>query len=172
MNSEPLIRKNNESHNPTINNNVVQANANGLGTYSCNLINLNNGTLYYYRAYATNSNGTEYGEEKSFRTLNVPSVTTGSVTGVTGETAVCGGIVVDDGGEPVTSAGICYSTSPNPTIYDNILPAATAGQGALTCNLVSLAQGTTYYVRAYAINSVGTAYGTQRSFTTLVRKAD
>lgn len=156
------------SHNPTINNNVVQANANGLGTYSCNLINLNNGTLYYYRAYATNSNGTEYGEEKSFRTLNVPSVTTGSVTGVTGETAVCGGIVVDDGGEPVTSAGICYSTSPNPTIYDNILPAATAGQGAFTCNLVSLAQGTTYYVRAYAINSVGTAYGTQRSFTTLV----
>lgn len=156
------------SHNPTTANNVVPANANGLGSYSCNLINLNNGTTYYYRAYATNSNGTAYGVERSFRTLSVPSVTTDNVTGVTGDAAVCGGNVVNDGGVPITSEGICYSTSQNPTIYDNIIPATTAGLGTFTCNLASLAQGTTYYVRAYAINSVGTAYGTQKTFTTLV----
>ena len=139
------------------------------GIYVSNLTELNRGTTYYVRAYAINANGiTAYGEEKSFTTLDklLPTVTTTEVTGITCLTAVSGGEVTFDGNVEVTARGICWSTSRNPTIYDNKTIDG-SGTGSYNSNLTQLSENTTYYVRAYASNEKGTSYGEERTFTTL-----
>ena len=94
-----------------------------------------------------------------------PAVTTGSVLGVTTNSATCGGEVADDGGYIVTARGVCWSTSHNPTIA-NAHTSNGTGIGEFTGNITNLTPGTTYYVRAYATNSEGTAYGEEVSFFT------
>ena len=93
------------------------------------------------------------------------TVTTDAVANITGTTATCGGNVTADGGYSVIARGVCWSTSPNPVFNDSHISNGD-GLGAFTCQLANLSEGTTYYVRAYAVNSVGTAYGNQVSFTT------
>ena len=139
----------------------------GLGTINDTIIELNTGTTYYVRAYATNSLGTAYGEELSVTTPTLPTVTTTTVTNIAATTATCGGNVTDDGGAIVTARGVCWSTNPNPTILD-IHTMDGNGIGGFTSNLTNLIRNTTYYVRAYAANSVGTAYGLELSVTTLI----
>lgn len=95
----------------------------------------------------------------------LPSVTTNDVTDVTPNSAKCGGNVTANGGVAVTSRGVCYSKTTNPTISDLLINSGT-GTGTFTCSLTGLDENTTYYVRAYATNSVGTAYGIQKSFQT------
>lgn len=153
------------SHNPTLSNSHT-TNGSGSGSFTSNLTGLTSGTTYYVRAYATNGIGTAYGTEKSFTTLSLPTVTTNTVTDITGTTATCGGQVTTDGGDYITARGVCWSTSQNPTISGNHTTNGN-GTGNFTSSLTGLSAGTTYYVRAYATNSVGTAYGEQRSFTTL-----
>jgi uncharacterized protein (TIGR02145 family) len=92
-------------------------------------------------------------------------VYTEEVTGVTTNSAETGGDVSDDGGASVTLRGVCWNTSGNPTIYDNKTTDG-SGTGSYTSSITGLSENTTYYVRAYATNSVGTAYGNQREFTT------
>ena len=94
-----------------------------------------------------------------------PFVTTGAVLGVTTTTATCGGEVVDDGGASVTARGVCWSTSHNPTVADAHTSNGT-GIGSFTGSITGLTPSTTYYVRAYATNSEGTAYGEEVSFVT------
>ena len=121
------------------------------------------------RAYATNEKGTSYGEQRSFTTLQnieLPTVTTTNVSNITQTTATSGGNVTDDGGATLTARGVCWSTSQNPTI-SNSHTADGNGTGSFTSNITGLTANTTYYVRAYATNEKGTAYGEQRSFTTL-----
>lgn len=110
-------------------------------------------------------NGTSWSTLISQSTL-LPSVMTSSITSITNTSAVSGGNIYDEGSSIVTARGICYGTSPNPTISGTHTNDA-AGTGSFTSNMISLNQNTTYYVRAYATNSNGTAYGTQQSFTTL-----
>ena len=93
------------------------------------------------------------------------TVSTNNVTDITATSAVCGGNVTSDGGNAVTARGICWSTSSNPTTSDNTTYNG-SGTGSFTANIAGLNEGTTYYVRAYAVNSQGTAYGTQKTFTT------
>lgn len=95
----------------------------------------------------------------------IPQVNTYDVTDFTSSSAVCGGEVVSDNGMAVTERGICWSTSPNPTLDDNHVSAGT-GMGAFTVNITGLSPATAYYVRAYAINAAGTAYGNEVSFPT------
>lgn len=96
----------------------------------------------------------------------VPTVTTTATITTNGTTtAAWGGEVTSDGGEPVTQKGIVWNTSAEPTI-DNNKTEEGAGTGAITGNMTGLTPNTGYYVRAYATNSVGTAYGDQREFTT------
>ncbi|MHC1733023.1 MAG: FISUMP domain-containing protein [Bacteroidales bacterium] len=95
----------------------------------------------------------------------VPELTTVAVTEVTLNSAVSGGNIVGDGGEDITAKGVCWSTSVNPTIADTKTTDGT-GSASFTSNLVGLSEGTTYYVRAYATNEVGTAYGDELTFTT------
>ena len=96
---------------------------------------------------------------------SVPTVTTSSVSSIGTTSATCGGNVTSDGGATVTARGVCWSTSQNPTISDSHTTNGT-GTGSFTSSLTGLAQNTTYYVRAYATNSVGTAYGSEVNFTT------
>ena len=96
-----------------------------------------------------------------------PTVTTSTASFITSATATSGGNVSSGGGgNNVTERGVCYNTSPNPTISNNKVVSG-SGAGSFTSVLSGLAGSTTYYIRAYAIKSTGTTYGNQVSFTTL-----
>ncbi|MCR5549924.1 MAG: T9SS type A sorting domain-containing protein [Bacteroidales bacterium] len=97
-------------------------------------------------------------------TATLPTVTTNAVSGITDTSAICGGYVTSDGGANVTARGVCWSTSPNPTVNNNH-SADGGGTGSFTSSITGLTADTTYYVRAYATNSAGTAYGDEVSFT-------
>ncbi|NBW59939.1 MAG: hypothetical protein EBR41_05170 [Crocinitomicaceae bacterium] len=98
--------------------------------------------------------------------LNTPLVSaTAAVTSITATTATSGGTVGADGGDPLVARGVCWSTTTNPTITDSKTVDG-SGIGTFTSTITGLASGTTYYVRFYASNSVGTTYGPEVSFTT------
>jgi uncharacterized protein (TIGR02145 family) len=155
------------TNNPTITNNIVSGGS-GTGIFTTNLTGLTPGTTYYVRAYATNSLGTAYGNEISFTTTSVslPVLTTTNISSITSNTAISGGNITSDGGAFVSVRGVCWSTSPNPTIALSTKTTNGANTGSYTSNIIGLTAGTTYYVRAYATNSIGTAYGNEISFTT------
>ncbi|OMF25775.1 hypothetical protein BK133_20850, partial [Paenibacillus sp. FSL H8-0548] len=134
------------------------------GSYTAALTGLTQGTTYYVRAYATNAVGTSYGSEVSFTTnAELPSVTTTAVTEVTSTTATAGGNVTADGGGVVTERGVVYSTTSDPNVDDANILEVTGTTGSYTAALIELTPGTTYYVRAYATNAVGTSYGSEVS---------
>ena len=95
----------------------------------------------------------------------LPTLTTIAVSNITDSSAVSGGIITNDGGTTVTARGICWETTSNPTISNNH---TTDGldTGSFTSNMTGLLAGTTYYIRAYATNAIGTAYGNEIYFTT------
>jgi uncharacterized protein (TIGR02145 family) len=105
--------------------------------------------------------------KKADKPAFLPDVFTSPVTGVLYSTAVSGGNVTYDGGAFVVSRGVCWSVSENPTIDDNKTIDG-AGAGEYSSSLYALKPGTLYYVRAYAINSKGTEYGDEISFTTKI----
>ncbi len=138
----------------------------GLGVFTDNITGLTPITTYYVTAYATNSVGTTYGEQKTFTTKpEMPTVVTGEVTDITDKTATFTGNVTADGGAPIIARGICWSTSQNPTTSNSKTTRGT-GLGTYSSNITGLSPNTTYYVKAYASNSQGTAYGEQRTFKT------
>lgn len=96
---------------------------------------------------------------------SLPIVVTNNVSNITSSSAICGGNVVSDGGDSVYERGVCWSTSQNPTIAGSHLSNGT-GTGSFSINVTGLLPTTTYYVRAYAKNSVGTAYGEEAAFST------
>lgn len=93
------------------------------------------------------------------------TLTTIAINNIAFASASSGGNITDDGGAPITQRGVCWSTSPNPTTSNNVTNDFT-GTGLYFSYLSVLTGNTTYYVRAYAINSAGTAYGNEFSFTT------
>jgi len=140
----------------------------GAGSFTSNLTGLTANTIYHVRAYATNSEGTAYGNEVQFTTniaITLPTITTQAISNITQTTAISGGNVTDDGGSAVTERGICYSANPNPTTADQHTTDG-IGTGNFTSSLTGLTASTTYYVRAYATNSEGTAYGNEVQFIT------
>ncbi len=96
---------------------------------------------------------------------NLPSLITVPASGIATNTAILGGIVGDDGGAEIISRGVCWGTEPTPSISGskNIIG---EGTGIFTCTLTELNPNTLYYVRAYAVNSEGIAYGGEVRFTT------
>lgn len=153
------------SHNPTTQDHDIP-NGTGLGEFSCNITGLSSNTDYYVRAYATNAVGTVYGAEKTIPTLQgKPTVTTAAVTDFTYNTATVVGEVINDGGATVTESGFCWSTSQNPTMEDSHIEAG-QGLGVFSAQLPNLHSDTKYYVKAYAVNDNGIAYGNQVDFTT------
>ena len=139
----------------------------GEGAFDSEIANLVPGTTYHVRAYATNELGTSYGETISFETVPVlPAISTAEVTGISSTSAQCGGNVTFDGGRDVTARGVCWSTSENPTVGSGNKTDDGEGEGAFTSEITGLGPGTTYYVRAYATNELGTSYGEEVSFET------
>ncbi len=142
------------------------------GAFTGNISGLTNGVVYYVRSYATNSAGTGYGTQTSFTaggtTITVPVLaTTTSASAITATSATSGGNITSNGGATITASGIVWSTSTNPavTLTTKTTTSPVVTSGAFTGSVSGLTAGTTYYVRAYATNSVGTGYGTQTSFT-------
>ena len=159
-------------HNPKISGSQSShtTDGSGAGNFISNMIGLSAGTTYYVRAYATNSSGTEYGVEVSFITTTIPgtkpTVTTTSVNNVGANSATLGGKVTSSGSSSVTTRGVCWSTSHYPTANHNHYEYG-SGLGSFSITLNGyFSANTTYYVRAYATNSSGTAYGDEVSFTT------
>jgi uncharacterized protein (TIGR02145 family) len=156
------------SQNPTTTDSKT-SDGTGTGEFTSAITGLSPLTLYYIRAYATNSAGTSYGTQVSFTTsVFVPTLAaTTAASSLTGTTAASGGNITSDGGASVTARGVCWSTSQNPTTTDSKTSNGT-GSGTFTSSITGLSSSTLYYIRAYATNSAGTAYGTQVSFTTLM----
>jgi len=122
------------------------------------------------KVYSNNTNVEEWAIdnfrlESSGASTTVATVTTSTASGITATTATVGGEVTDDGGDAVTERGIVYNTTGTPTTSDTKVQIG-SGNGSYSDEITGLSAGTTYYVRAYAINGEGTAYGSQESFTT------
>jgi Protein of unknown function (DUF1566) len=158
----------NTSANPTITDSKTNENG-GPGSFTSNITQLTPNTMYYVRAYATSIAGTGYGNQVSFTTSQIatPAITTAEITSITSTTAVSGGNITTDNGGSVTARGVCWSTSQNPTINDSKSTDGT-GTGIFTSSITGLTLGNTYYARAYATNSEGTAYGNEVSFISIV----
>jgi hypothetical protein len=158
----------NTTSSPTIANSKT-IDGSGVGTFTSSLSSLAPGTTYYVRAYATNSVGTAYGTTRTFTTVaaTIPTgITTNTLSSITQNSASCGGNITTDGGSAVTSRGVCWSNTNSTPTTANSKTIDGSGIGTFTSSLTSLSPGTTYYVRAYATNGVGTAYGATRTFTT------
>lgn len=157
----------NTSSDPTISNSHT-SDGTGTGSFTSSLTGLTDGASYYVRAYATNQVGTAYGQNESFNTpsIGVPTVTTTAITTIRRTTATGGGNVTSDGGASVTDRGVCVSQYINP-IYGGIYQTSDGtGTGVYTSSITGRTDNTLYYVRAYAINSVGVSYGSNVTFTT------
>jgi hypothetical protein len=141
----------------------------GTGTLTSSITGLTAGITYYVRAYAANSAGTSYGNEISFTTTasTVPVLTTTAASAITQTTATSGGNITSDGGASVTARGVCWSTTTGPTTTLSTKTTDDTGTGTFTSSITGLIAGTVYYVRAYATNSAGTAYGNEINYTTL-----
>ena len=157
----------NTSSNPTTSNSKT-SDGTGTGQFTSNITGLTAGTPYFVRAYATNSAGTAYGDEISFSTNPLlPAVlTTNAASAITISTAVSGGNITTDNGSAVTARGVCWNVSTGPTIAGSHTSDG-SGIGSFVSNLTGLLDGTQYFVRAYATNGSGTAYGNEVSFSTV-----
>jgi uncharacterized protein (TIGR02145 family) len=98
-------------------------------------------------------------------TTGLPILTTAAVLSNDAATAESGGSISSDGGAVITARGVCWNTNANPTVALTTKTTDGEGTGAFTSNITGLIANTTYYVRAYATNIVGTAYGNEISFT-------
>jgi hypothetical protein len=136
----------------------------GIGTFTSSLTGLTAATTYYVRSYATNSVGTNYGTQTSFTTLaQAPIVSaTATPTSITRTTAIVGGTISLDG-IPTATRGLVYGTSSGVSTYSVTVG---SGAGTYSTSISSLTAGTTYFVRAFASNSLGIVYGPEQTFTT------
>ena len=159
----------NTAASPTISVNTKTIEGAGTGSFSSSITNLTPSTTYYLRAYATNSSGTGYGNEISFATNSIvlPILSTTAIADITFNSAASGGSVTNDGGGTITARGIVWSTTQNPTIALATKTINGAGIGNFISLIENLNPITNYFVKAYATNSAGTAYGNEVEFKTL-----
>ena len=132
-----------------------------------NITGLEEGTTYHIRAYAKNAMGVAYSKEAEFTTLavTVPKLSPVVVENVGRTTAYASATVAETGNASITECGFCWATNPYPTIYDNKVPCEVGN--SFKTKLQDLPLLTTVYVRAYAINSKGTGYSNDMSFSTV-----
>lgn len=139
----------------------------GKGEFSQTLTGLSKTITYYVVAFATNIKGTSYGEDISFTTQpEVASLRTTPAINITAHSARIGGEISSNGGSDVTERGVYWGTTPDVQNTGTKLAIGT-GTGDFADTIENLTPATTYYVKAFATNAAGTAYGTEVNFTTL-----
>jgi hypothetical protein len=137
------------------------------------LTGLTPNTTYHFRVSATNAGGTTNGYDSTLTTLDtLPTLSTTAMSAITNTSASSGGNITDDGGRAVTARGVVWDISTNPTILLLTKTNDGMGTGIFASSLTSLNLNTTYYVRAFATNSVGTGYGNELTFKTLATNID
>jgi hypothetical protein len=154
------------SLSPNISLSTKTSNGTGMGSFTSLLDGLARNTTYHVRAYATNSEGTFYGNEVTFKTWSDILLTTMPITGVSNNEALSGGTITSDGGSPVKARGVVWSTLPDPTVALSTKTSNGTGVGTFYSHLIGLIPNTTYHVRAYATNSEATFYGNELTFNT------
>jgi uncharacterized protein (TIGR02145 family) len=156
----------NTSGSPTIEDDFAKGGM-GLGPFRKSITTLLPGTTYYLRAYAINSAGTGYGNELTFATvpLEVPVLSTYPITFTSQTSITTGGYVTKENGSHPTKRGVCWNTSPNPTVDLGTKTSDGTLNGNFYSKISGLIPGTTYYLRAYATNDAGTGYGNELKFT-------
>jgi uncharacterized protein (TIGR02145 family) len=152
---------------PTVENSKTTESG-SLGAFVSTLSGLEPDTRYFVRAYATNSTGTGYGNQVAFSTslASLPELTTSKVISIAQKSAISGGLITSENGSSVVLRGICWSLSPNPTVSDSKSTSGN-GLGAFSRTITGLEVNTTYYVRAFATNRIGTSYGNELVFSTV-----
>jgi hypothetical protein len=153
---------------PTVENTIAKrtVEVTGTATFFTNVLGLTLGNTYFVRAYAINSVGTAYStNEVSFTTATVlPTLTTDVVKNISigNGRATFNGTILTLGDPAYTERGFVYGTVHNPTVEDDAKKPATGnGIDAFSVNATELQVGNIYYIRAYATNTAGTAYGTE-----------
>jgi len=137
----------------------------GPGKFTSVLSGMKPGVNYYVRAYATSFAGTGYGNEViASLPVSMPTVTTSAIIAINDSTVKCGGVVTSNGGSVVITRGVTLSSRQNPVV-DNKYPLDGGGNGSYTVYINNLDPDSVYFLRAYAINGVGTSYGNEISFT-------
>ena len=156
------------THNPTIDDTKLVTSGSGLGTYSLNASGIQEGAIYYVRAYLQNSKGVVYGEEVSFDFNGVmPAVKTQAVTNkiIASGVATLNGTIVSIGEPSYTERGFVYGITPNPTKDDATIKIVSGtGTGSYSISVSNLNMGSVYHVRAYAESAKGIVYGENVSF--------
>lgn len=152
--------------NPTVLLQTITTNGSG-GLINSILMGLNAGTTYFARAYCITQIDTIYGNQQNFTTLppSVPSITTNAISNVLSTKATSGGNNIDSGGYTILEKGICWATSNNPTTA-NFKNTEGVGNNNFISIMNNLLPNTTYFVKAYARNQLGTGYGDEQTFTT------
>ena len=126
-------------------------------------------TNYVYRVYSYNSagNSLNYSNEATINSYNYPVISTNNTSQITISTATSGGNISSDGGTPIIARGVVWSTSTNPTVNLTTKTVDGSNTGSFSSSLTNLTVNSTYFIRAYATNAVGTAYGNEQTFKTL-----
>lgn len=146
---------------------TITVDSTGIGSFTCNLTGLNPGTKYFVKAFATNRYGTGFGDTVSFTTIpaTVPEVIICPYINVSQTSAKLNGEITSYGASKIVDCGFCWSTSEDPTLSDNCV-SSNLYLGQFSATIEGLELNTKYYVRAYATNLVGTAYGISEYFNT------
>lgn len=155
--------------NPTIEDDKVSV-VRGTGEFSSTAYDLEHNTTYYMRAFAMMDTEVIYGEELTFKTLEVSlaGVTLEAPSAITSISALFAGEVVDTGGYPVLECGFCWDITENPDIETGSkYSVPEPGKGPMSYEVQGLKINTTYYVRAFARTTAGVGYSAPRRFTTL-----
>ena len=118
--------------------------------------------LAFFTAFMSTFTGCK--KDAEIREPEIPTVTTLDVSMITPTSAVGGGVLSSSGGSKVISLGVCWSTTPNPTVADNVDSVGVGSNPTFSSTMNGLEPNTTYYVRAFATNNVGIAYGNEISF--------
>ncbi len=156
----------NTTAKPKIANKTVKSGV-GIGVYSAKATDLLPNTQYFVAAFASNKSGTVYGEDLPFTTpKSVPKLSPTNIASFTPYSAIITSNITLDGGSPVTERGICWSTSPGSTIKNNKI-ISNSTSSSFDNSIINLTPGSTYYVRSYAINSIGEGYGQEITLKTL-----
>ncbi|OFX89191.1 MAG: hypothetical protein A2X00_16510 [Bacteroidetes bacterium GWE2_32_14] len=142
---------------------------NGIGSFLDTINNLTPGTIYYVKAFATNSFGTNYGEEISFTTLGeIPSATTVKQSNLEAYSSTLNGLVNAHNLSTTVSFEYGTSTAYGQTANASENPVTGNGDSTVSANISNLLANTLYHFRVVAINELGTNYGDDLSFTTVI----